>query len=291
MIRFGGIPTSPAIERWLTQLDAVDIVALDPEGRWRDPTGTITTRIQAAPEALLGEALARIHKRPSGDWTGKWVDADRQAAAVIAAGLQGPTVTEPGLAAALCAELPAGAALYVSNSMPVRDVDQFMATRQAALRVLSNRGASGIDGVTSSALGAAYELAPAVLLCGDLAFLHDASGLLVGGALGVDLTIVVPNNDGGGIFSLLPVVNTIPASDFERLFHTPHGVDLSAVAAAAGAAHLSVATLDEFSAALAASIAARGLSVIEARVDTDEGLRLRRTLEARVRESIDDPPG
>jgi 2-succinyl-5-enolpyruvyl-6-hydroxy-3-cyclohexene-1-carboxylate synthase len=143
-------------------------------------------------------------------------------------------LSEPAVARATLAAVPAGGQLVVSSSMPVRDVEWYGAPR-AGVRVLSNRGANGIDGVLSTAVGAALTGAATVALLGDLAFLYDASALIGAGERHLALTVVVVDNDGGGIFSFLPQAAALPAETFERYWGTPHGVDVAAVAAAYGA--------------------------------------------------------
>jgi 2-succinyl-5-enolpyruvyl-6-hydroxy-3-cyclohexene-1-carboxylate synthase len=133
------------------------------------------------------------------------------------------------------ARLPDGAVLMVASSMPVRDVEWYSAPRPQ-VSVLSNRGANGIDGVIATAVGAALATgAPTVALVGDLAFLYDAGALLGARARAVALTVVVVDNDGGGIFSFLPQASALPAGQFDRYWGTPHGADIGAVAAAYGA--------------------------------------------------------
>ena len=121
-----------------------------------------------------------------------------------------------------------------SSSMPVRDVEWYAAPRDG-VRHLANRGANGIDGVVSTAVGVALaSAAPTFLLIGDIALLHDGNGLLTLGRRAADLTIVVADNDGGGIFSFLPQATEVEADRFEQLFGTPHGVDPVALATAHG---------------------------------------------------------
>ncbi len=132
------------------------------------------------------------------------------------------------------ASLADGSALVLSSSMPVRDVEWFAAPR-SGVDVHANRGANGIDGVVSTAVGVALGSGrPTVLLIGDVALLHDTNGLLGAAGRDLDLTIVVVDNDGGGIFSFLPQATALAPETFERLFGTPHGVDLVALAAVHG---------------------------------------------------------
>src|SRR5207253_1856901 len=156
----------------------------------------------------------------------------RARAALEAAFADEAQLSEPSVARALAAALPREALLFVSSSMPVRDLDAWASAGEA--RVLANRGVNGVDGIVSSVLGAAAATGqPAAALLGDLALLHDLSGLLAARRLGIPLLAVVVNNDGGGIFNFLPVAEL---SDwFEPLFATPHGLDLSHLAAFCGA--------------------------------------------------------
>ncbi|MCX5736976.1 MAG: thiamine pyrophosphate-dependent enzyme, partial [Proteobacteria bacterium] len=179
--------------------------------------------------------------------------------------------------------LPDDALLYVASSMAVRDLELFWPLSLRRLRVLCNRGANGIDGLISSALGAAAaHPGRCVLLTGDLAFLHDASGLLAAHRHRLDLTIVVVNDDGGGIFSMLPVAAHGEAAGFERFFRTPHGLDLTAVARAFGARTFRVEGVAALRAALADTDAAPQLRVIEVPLDRARDIASRKRLEAAV---------
>jgi 2-succinyl-5-enolpyruvyl-6-hydroxy-3-cyclohexene-1-carboxylate synthase len=163
----------------------------------------------------------------------------------------GPTAAR--LARDVVAALPAGALLVLGSSTPVRDVDR-LAVPRGDVPVLANRGVAGIDGTVSTAIGAALvHGGPAVALMGDLTFLHDLQGLLTGeGEARPDLTVVVPDNDGGGIFAQLEPGRPAHARDYRRVFGTPHGRDLVALAEALGWPATRVTAAGDLPAALAA---------------------------------------
>ena len=176
-------------------------------------------------------------------WRASWEAADAAADAAIVATLAGfRELTEPGVARTVADHLPDGAELTVASSMPVRDLEWF-GGRSA--RAWANRGANGIDGVTSTALGRALTGRPSVVLLGDLAFVHDSSALVALAERGADVRIVVVDNDGGGIFSFLPQASSLPTDRFEQLFGTPLGVDVVALATAHGLEARSVERADE----------------------------------------------
>jgi 2-succinyl-5-enolpyruvyl-6-hydroxy-3-cyclohexene-1-carboxylate synthase len=181
----------------------------------------------------VGEFCRRVAGEVRGSvdrsWLERWTSLAARADEVIASELAGQSLSEPAVARIL-SEQPHR--LVVASSMPVRDVEWFGAAVQRAT-VYSNRGANGIDGTVATAAGiAAASGEPVVVLLGDVALLHDASSLTALADRGVDVRIVVVDNDGGGIFSFLPQASSLPTARFEQLFGTPHGTDLLALAAA-----------------------------------------------------------
>jgi 2-succinyl-5-enolpyruvyl-6-hydroxy-3-cyclohexene-1-carboxylate synthase len=252
------------------------VVIAQGAGRWADPARSATDVASAARRAGRPPAGSRLSA-----WLSSWraADAAARAAADAVLDADGP-LTEPRLARDLAAALPPEALLWVASSQPVRDLDHHLAAR-AGLRILASRGASGIDGLVSSAIGAAlaHQRAgggPAAALLGDLAVLHDAPGLFLGPAEPrPDLVIVVVNNDGGGIFSALEQA-AFPGP-FERVFGTPHRARLGQLAAAAGIPHSPLARV----AGLRAALHGRGLRVLEVTADRAAGAALR----ARLREA------
>ncbi|HEX2699562.1 MAG TPA: 2-succinyl-5-enolpyruvyl-6-hydroxy-3-cyclohexene-1-carboxylic-acid synthase [Acidimicrobiales bacterium] len=252
VLRLGAPWASRVVGEWLAGLDVPQYL-VDPNNAWLDPGRSATTVVAADPTAVV-EAVAGAGPAPGPeDWTREWMAAEAAAQGALDATLAGSGLTEPGIARSVVDALPAGATLFVSSSMPIRDVEWYGRPR-SALRVLANRGANGIDGVVSTALGTAVAGGGhTVAVVGDLAFLHDSNGLLIppGTGTGVDATIVVVDNDGGGIFSFLPQATSLSEARFERLLGTPHGLDLAAVARAHGVEAGAVSTVDEVAAAAA----------------------------------------
>jgi 2-succinyl-5-enolpyruvyl-6-hydroxy-3-cyclohexene-1-carboxylate synthase len=243
------------------------VSALLADPRVRVETVTATGRW---PDAGRSSALATRAAPPVGPpadpaWISAWADAAGRVGAAVDALLDdAPGLTAARLARDLVAALPAGALLVLGSSTPVRDVDR-LAVPRGDLTVLANRGVAGIDGTVSTAIGAALvHGGPAVALMGDLTFLHDLQGLLTGdGETRPDLTVVVPDNDGGGIFAQLEPGRPAYARDYRRVFGTPHGRDLVAVAQGLGWAATRVTSAGELPAALAAG----GPRVVVVRTD------------------------
>ena len=253
------------------------VVLAQGPGRWADPARTATD---------VAAAVRLAGARPGGTgWLASWLAADAAACDAASAILDADDApSEPRLARDLAAGLPDGALLWAASSLPIRDLDQQMAPRPG-VTVLASRGASGIDGLISSAGGAAlaHQRAgggPAVALLGDLAFLHDAPGLFAGPEEPrPDLLLVVVNNDGGGIFSLLEQA-AFPGP-FERVFGTPHGGALVQVAAAAGIPAVTLERASDLAGVLKGEwLPGAGIRMVEVRTSRAAGTALRGRLRA-----------
>jgi 2-succinyl-5-enolpyruvyl-6-hydroxy-3-cyclohexene-1-carboxylate synthase len=274
VLRFGGSLTWRSVALFLEgHLDATHWL-VDPDGAWDDPARLATLHLPVDPVPLCEAVTARLielgHGPPAGgNWLARW-----QAAGQSARGIRDELVRDADVSTvawvypALLDALPDDALLYAANSMAVRDLDSFTDRSPKRLRALANRGAAGIDGTLSSALGAALANpgAATMLVTGDLAFLHDLNGLGAGHLPGLSATIVVLNDDGGGIFAYLPVAGHAPEA-LEPYFLTPTGADLAAACATYGIAHERVTERAGFEIALAASLAAPGVQVIELPID------------------------
>ncbi|HZU13344.1 MAG TPA: 2-succinyl-5-enolpyruvyl-6-hydroxy-3-cyclohexene-1-carboxylic-acid synthase [Chloroflexota bacterium] len=269
VLRTGGLPTSKPLAQYLQSLDARHI-AVDEAG-WPDPLGIVTDIIHADPASLF-DALAACVPAPTQGWHDQWAVTDRATRDALHVAMDDMDEPFEGRVFAELAELvPSGSILWAGSSMPVRDLDSFFPGR-SDVRCLANRGVNGIDGVVSSALGAAAT-APLVLVLGDLSFYHDMNGLLAASRHGIDATIVVINNDGGGIFSFLPQAD-LP--DFEPLFGTPHGLDFRHAAELYNATFERIDGWESFRSAVAQGVASPGLSIVEVPTDRQRNVALHR---------------
>jgi 2-succinyl-5-enolpyruvyl-6-hydroxy-3-cyclohexene-1-carboxylate synthase len=275
VIRVGRPAASKVLATWITE-SAATVVQIGGPGVI-DPDHRVAIDLPASSFSAL-HALAAT--KPGEDWLSSWTVPTAQAEQAIATTLAAETVlSEPGVARTIADNLPDGASLVVASSMPVRDLEWFGG---AAAIAHANRGANGIDGVLSTALGVAVGGTTTVALVGDIAFLHDSGALTALTRRGVDLRIVVVDNDGGGIFSFLPQASALPADRFEELFGTPHGSDLVAVARAHGLDATTVAS----SAELADRVGAAGPSVTRVATHRTTNVTIHADINAAVADAI-----
>ena len=274
VLQVGATPTTRATQRFA--LDAGELIVVDDHHLDPDPEHR-SWRLSLDPETFAQALLGHPVARSADEWAERWHDADRRARRTMDDLYDSwDEPFEGRVARDLAAALPDGATLVVGSSMPIRDLDYSMAPREG-LRVLANRGASGIDGFVSTVLGVAATGAPTYALCGDLTLLHDAGSLLWSAQRGLDAVFVVPNNDGGAVFSFLPQ-RTLP--EFEALFATPHGLDLGALCAAAGAGHTRIERAGELIPEVEEAASAGGVHIVE--VPSDRAWNVERHAEVQA---------
>jgi 2-succinyl-5-enolpyruvyl-6-hydroxy-3-cyclohexene-1-carboxylate synthase len=272
VLRFGAPPVSKVLDAHLASLDAPQLLVDDGAGWERPPEPRLVT----ADPVRFAEGLAAALPAPAAtaDWLLRWQAADGAATAALAdwrAGRSGPF--EGAIFESLPTAVPDGAIVVAGNSMPVRDLDAFLPASERQIRCLGNRGASGIDGLVSTALGvAAAQERPVLAVVGDLSFLHDLNALISARRLRLDATIVLVNNDGGGIFSFLPQASAdlpecgLPAH-YEELFGTPHGIELGPLVRALDAQHELADDDAQVLASVRDSMGRSGVQVVEVRTD------------------------
>ncbi len=230
VLRFGDMPTSKPLRTWIAACAAEQIV-IDPPGGWNEPTRLAGAFVRADPVSVA-IALAARTSPGDGAWRERWMAAEGAAAAAIDGVLsEAPWPNEPAIHRALSQAFADGEQVLLASSMPVRDAEAFMVGGPAEVRLFSNRGANGIDGLISTACGLAVGTnAPTWAVLGDLALAHDLGGLATLRAAEAPIRLVVIDNGGGGIFDFLPQAAQIEAAAFERLFTTPSKLDVAKVA-------------------------------------------------------------
>lgn len=282
VVRLGGVPTSKPLNQFLARARGAAHVLCDAPGSLRDPLALASVVVAGDP-VLACDAIAASLGQPFAEpaWTEAWADRDRRArAALHHAALSFEEPFEGRVFVELQDLLPPGSTIVAGNSMPVRDLDAFLATHPKPLQLVANRGANGIDGVTSTALGfAAASNAPVYLVIGDLSFYHDMNGLWAARRHGIDLTVVLINNNGGGIFHYLPQAQHHDL--FETWFGTPTGIDFAHATRMYGGCHTIARDWETFKAAAAPG---QGLRVIELQTNRARNVEMHRAAwEAAIR--------
>lgn len=284
VLRFGEMPTSKPLRAWLAESGA-DQIAIDPSEGWNEPTGRAAAILRADPTELAAGWATRLEREPRGEPTA-WLDADRAAREALIETLsdsaRGEAISEPALHLALGRAHRDGDLVYTASSMPIRDQESFLPPADADALFLCNRGANGIDGLLSSAIGAAHASGrPTTAVTGDLGLLHDLGGLAALREIETPVRIVVIDNGGGGIFHFLPQQGAMPAAEFEALLGTPRGLDAARAAALFDLSHTRLDSLADLPTALAA-----GTGLIEVRTDREANVAVHRRLTAAVAAAI-----
>ena len=274
VVRFGGGVTSKVVQEYADL--ATTTIVVHERGEVVDPS-------RRASFVLHGEAPAIARALAAGGQGGPLAALFRVADQRVRAALEDLPFGEPLVARETLASVPAHGQLFVSSSMPIRDLDAFGTAARPGVRILANRGVNGIDGIVSTAAGAALATGrPTTALVGDLAFQHDLGGLLAASRLGARLRIVVVHNDGGGIFHFLPIARH--AERFETLFGTPHGLAFAHAAALAGFPFQAARDAAGLREALKAS------GVVEVRTDRTANVEQHRALHDAAARALGDPP-
>lgn len=277
---------SPTMAEWLGASGAVEW-SVEQFPSWQGESRRAACVAVAEPEAFLESVVARVPASENRSWLQSWSDADAVAQSAIDEVLENEAqLNEAAIARSLLQSLPSSSNLFVSTSMPVRNVDWWSRPR-SGVRVWANRGVSGLDGVTSTAFGVAAA-SPAesnVLLIGDLGVLHDLNALWAV-AKEAQLVVVVVDNNGGGIFRSFPMVDELGDELYERIVETPQSVDIPAVANALGVAVTTVGSPADLTAAVASSIDAGGVRMVYCRTDARYNTAVVNRLHAAVGEAL-----
>jgi 2-succinyl-5-enolpyruvyl-6-hydroxy-3-cyclohexene-1-carboxylate synthase len=278
VIRLGAQPVSKPLSLFLKKARPKTVVLIDESPEFRDPLGIVTHHIQSSVEAFL---QINVQKEES-SYAKTWSRANDEASVVME---NSSGSDEGAYTQMLISNLPDGSDLFSGSSMPIRDVDTFFSKTEKDITIFANRGTNGIDGVVSTALGIqAARQRRTWLLIGDLSFLHDVNGLIVSRFHETDLTIVIMNNDGGGIFSYLPQAES--GNHFERLFGTPTGLTFEHIAAMYDAQYSSIESIEEFEQELAQD-KKKNIRIIEVFTNRKENVIAHRTLWNEITNRID----
>ena len=294
VLRIGGAPTSASVLTYLRECRGMSQVLIRSGPWWRDHLEAASHNVHGDVAGFLEDVASGLCDPPSPpEWRARWADLDRAASAVLTTESEEPF--EGRVLAAVVDSLPSGGALFVSNSMPVRDLDAFGGGGAKALSVFGNRGASGIDGIVSTVAGiaAARERAaadaagetrsPVVAVLGDVAFHHDMNGLLAVTKYRLNVLLVVINNDGGGIFHMLPIRDHEP--EFTRYFAAPHGLDFRHVADMYGVRYRHLEEASMVGEAVDDLLSESGPRMLEIRSDRAQNVRRREEVAEAVRQA------
>jgi 2-succinyl-5-enolpyruvyl-6-hydroxy-3-cyclohexene-1-carboxylate synthase len=289
VLQFGPALTSKSFHQYLARHPGALELLVDPARGWRSPSRRARDVVAADPSAFanaLADSLA-TGSDPLSDWSGPFDRAERAARGAIDRRRDSiPGLSEGYLFPELLEASPEGTLIYVGNSLAIRQLDLFAPASPKRLRILANRGASGIDGVVSSGLGAgAAGDFPVLVVTGDLSFHHDLNGLACVREGNARATIVVVNNDGGGVFSLLPIARH--GEIFERYFGTPHGLDFAPAASMYGIPFARPDSLSAVRDRAAASLARRATEIVEVRTERTATRALHQAVRADVVRAVE----
>lgn len=284
IIRFGSMPISKSYLFYITENKDASHYVIDSTSDVREPTNQQVNYLITDGELFIDAVLKKEIEINVAAWTNKWIRYNDLARKELRKENHG-RLTESGAIQTVLKNIPNQSELFIANSMPVRDLDTFYEVDEKNVYIYGNRGVSGIDGVVSTALGiAAASKKSVTLVIGDLSFYHDLNGLLAAKHYKIDITILLINNDGGGIFSFLPQAEE--GQHFEKLFGTPLGIDFSHSVLMYGGSYLLIKETEDLSAALTKSYLTPGLKVIEIQTNREENVKWHQDLWKKVEQTI-----
>lgn len=276
MIRFGAMPISKALTIFIKENRNARQFVVDSGAGWREPTMSASDMLYCD-EALFCKRIGETaSSKDNSEYLNKWLTVNQLAKEQLSAISEVEELSEGKLFQKLTEILPEDSTLFVGNSMPIRDLDSFFLLNKKNIKVMANRGANGIDGIVSTALGVASVSQPCYLVLGDLTFYHDLNGLLASKLYNININILLINNNGGGIFSFLPQAKE--PKHFEKLFGTPLDLDFSHVVEMYNGKYDLIQDWEHFSDTFAKNQEIGGLKVMEIRTTRDSNLKEHRDL-------------
>ncbi|MEI7813025.1 MAG: 2-succinyl-5-enolpyruvyl-6-hydroxy-3-cyclohexene-1-carboxylic-acid synthase [Ignavibacteria bacterium] len=289
IIQFGRAPTSKGMELFIEKTSA-DYYAVDEYGDWHDPFHKAKAVVILKPEIFCFEIIKRLEKdnfiQPDGSYSGLFKNAERISLALKSGLIEKASFLFEGRVITEVIELiPDSSVIMISNSMPARDLDYFAPKSNKDIKIFHNRGASGIDGITSTALGIAIDSGrPAVLITGDLSFYYDLNGLLASMKYSIPLVIVLINNNGGGIFEMLPI------SGYEKVFNdyftVPHNLDFAPIVKAYGGGFINIESFEHFRESFRKALSCRSFTVLQIKTSAKQSAAYRKEFWVKVAENI-----
>ena len=264
VVQFGQIPVSKRLQQFLASLDGVDYIQVTATNEYVVPAGHVTMHVQADLQGFAA-AVQGIQNEDS-SYVDQWIGLNNETRDRLEAVMEEESLFEGKFIRLIQNYLPKNSQVFTANSMSIRDMDYFWRTEESDVRVFGNRGVNGIDGTISSALGVAANGKPTLLVTGDLSFFHDMNALAMAKTHNLNLTIVLFNNDGGGIFEYLPQKGT---PYFDYLFSTEQGLDYSALEKVFGIDYINVTSYDQFKSLLKDSMAVPGVHLLEIKTDKE----------------------
>ncbi|QNU03039.1 2-succinyl-5-enolpyruvyl-6-hydroxy-3-cyclohexene-1-carboxylic-acid synthase [Peribacillus butanolivorans] len=276
VLRFGSMPVSKPLLLFMKKQKQAITLVIDGGAGWREPAGLATNMIYCEEKDFCQRVCEKIPKATEKNWLGLWKTVNGATKNALSSIRDEVELSEGKLFSLLQDIMPIESTLFVGNSMPIRDLDTFFLSNEKGIKTFANRGANGIDGVVSTALGVSTVSENTVLAIGDLSFFHDMNGLLAAKLQKQNITILLINNDGGGIFSFLPQAND--REHFETLFGTPHGLDFSHTAQLYGGKYSKVQNWDELKQVFTESFEIQGLKIIEVPTERESNLQKHRNL-------------